>query len=293
LIAPVITGNEVGVAITSTNGTWTGSPTSYSYKWQVSDDGSTGWADISGATSATYTPVSGDEDKYVRLQVTATNSNGSSLPAYSAASDQIEVPAFPSGAIAFWKLSDLTDASGNGNTLTNNNTVTFAAGKIGNAAVMDGADQYLSRDSFAIGTAYTQAVWFKLDAISGTHFILDNKERAMLYINSDGDFRSSSYDLSLTGVEFTPASTVVEGQWHHAAFVYNGTSIKLYFDGALVATETFEIGDSAIDVFAIGSLNYGLHYFDGQIDAVGIWDRALSDGEIATLYNSGTGLEPA
>jgi hypothetical protein len=30
---------------------------------------------------------------------------------------------------------------------------------------------------------------------------------------------------------------------------------------------------------------------NGQIDAVGIWNRALSDAEVAELYNNGTGLE--
>jgi hypothetical protein len=30
---------------------------------------------------------------------------------------------------------------------------------------------------------------------------------------------------------------------------------------------------------------------EGQIDAVGIWNRALSDAEVAELYNNGTGLE--
>ena len=31
--------------------------------------------------------------------------------------------------------------------------------------------------------------------------------------------------------------------------------------------------------------------FIGSIDAVGIWNRALSDSEVAELYNNGTGLE--
>jgi hypothetical protein len=32
-------------------------------------------------------------------------------------------------------------------------------------------------------------------------------------------------------------------------------------------------------------------FLNGQIDAVGIWNRALSDAEVAELYNNGTGLE--
>ena len=40
----------------------------------------------------------------------------------------------------------------------------------------------------------------------------------------------------------------------------------------------------------IGSIQ-GSYGFNGQIDAVGIWNRALSDAEVAELYNNGTGLE--
>jgi hypothetical protein len=35
----------------------------------------------------------------------------------------------------------------------------------------------------------------------------------------------------------------------------------------------------------------GANHFDGSIDAVGVWDRALNSAEVAALYNNGTGLE--
>ncbi len=46
-------------------------------KWQRSADGSTGWADIGGATSGTYTLTSTDLLKYIRYLETATNDDGS------------------------------------------------------------------------------------------------------------------------------------------------------------------------------------------------------------------------
>ena len=45
----------------------------YGDQWQVSDDGSTGWADVSGETAAGYAFVSGDLGKYFRTTVDATN----------------------------------------------------------------------------------------------------------------------------------------------------------------------------------------------------------------------------
>lgn len=41
------------------------------YRWQVSDDGNTGWTYITGAVTASYTPSASDADKYIRVAVTA------------------------------------------------------------------------------------------------------------------------------------------------------------------------------------------------------------------------------
>jgi hypothetical protein len=74
--APAVTG--VGVAtLTTDNGTWAGAPTSYTRKWQRSANGTTGWADIAGATSVTYTLTGADQGSYVRSLITATNTIGS------------------------------------------------------------------------------------------------------------------------------------------------------------------------------------------------------------------------
>lgn len=94
-VLPAISGTEqVGQTLTSTSGTWANSPSGYAYQWQVSDDGSTGWSNISGATSSTYTLQASEAAKYVRCVVTATNSGGSAS-ASSAASGAIA--AAPSG----------------------------------------------------------------------------------------------------------------------------------------------------------------------------------------------------
>lgn len=74
-VAPAVTGTGyVGQTLTTTNGTWTGSPTGYTYQWQR-NTGS--WGNISGATSSTYVVTLTDEGVPVRCVVTATNAGGS------------------------------------------------------------------------------------------------------------------------------------------------------------------------------------------------------------------------
>ena len=73
---PTIAGAAVvGGTLTATAGTATGgtAPITYATKWQVSPDGTSGWADIAGATALTYSIQAGDKDKYLRAVTTATD----------------------------------------------------------------------------------------------------------------------------------------------------------------------------------------------------------------------------
>ena len=57
-----------------TNGTWTNTPTSYTYVWKR--DG----VAIPGATAAAYTTTKDDDGTTLTVEVTAVNASGSSLP---------------------------------------------------------------------------------------------------------------------------------------------------------------------------------------------------------------------
>ena len=120
---------STGIQLSVSDGTWTGSPSAYSYQWQQSTDGTT-WTNISGETSSTFTPDSSYATKYVRASVIASNGFGPSSMSYSDATAELAVPSYPSGATAAWHLNDdgsgnvsLVDSTGNGHDLTNNNGV--------------------------------------------------------------------------------------------------------------------------------------------------------------------------
>ncbi len=68
---------DQAVPETTTKGTWTNEPTSYSYQWQRCNGTGGECANISGATSSTYTPVEADVEHTLVVKVTATNSSGS------------------------------------------------------------------------------------------------------------------------------------------------------------------------------------------------------------------------
>jgi hypothetical protein len=89
--APVVSGNkQTGQTLTSSTGTWDGFPNAmFKYQWQrcplasICDPASTSWANISGATNATYLVQAADASFQIRSVVIASNVAGDSLPAPS------------------------------------------------------------------------------------------------------------------------------------------------------------------------------------------------------------------
>jgi len=75
---PTITGSTVvGEKLTATPGTWTGTGIAFAYLWSRCDAAGAGCADITTATQSTYTLVTADAGKTLRVKVTGTNASGS------------------------------------------------------------------------------------------------------------------------------------------------------------------------------------------------------------------------
>lgn len=72
-VAPTVSGlATIGSTLTCATGTWTETPTSYSYQWKNND------SDIVGATNSTYVTVAGDNADTITCAVSATNAIGTS-----------------------------------------------------------------------------------------------------------------------------------------------------------------------------------------------------------------------
>jgi len=77
---PTIAGTpEQGKTLTTQNGIWTNSPTSFSYQWQRCNADGSSCVDIATATKKTYLVVAGDVDHTSRVVVTATNADGHAM----------------------------------------------------------------------------------------------------------------------------------------------------------------------------------------------------------------------
>lgn len=74
---PKVTGTpQVGQTLTTDNGSWTGSPTSYSYSWVRCDASGAGCVGEANGTTRSYTLIGIDRGHTIRVKVTATNADG-------------------------------------------------------------------------------------------------------------------------------------------------------------------------------------------------------------------------
>ena len=76
--------------------------------------------------------------------------------------------------------------------------------------------------------------------------------------------------------------------WRNYIVTYEGSIVKIYIDGILdKATSTSGIlANFSTAVLQIGSSDNGFDWFNGKLDDLRIYDRALSDVEVQTLYNA-------
>jgi hypothetical protein len=217
--------------------------------------------------------------------------------------------------LAYWKLDESNgnpvDATGNGNTLTNVNSVAFATGKINNGADFGStnSNKLLGRSSnFGVtGGSASLSVWFKIDAQPGSGDfqnvirLSENTNKTHLHIRyeNNGGTYSINYARSKNGVgdqAVVRNGQLTTGTWYFAAVTYNGTTLEAFLDGSSVGTVAASgngSGDNPNYRTTGGWYNSALSYFyplKGMVDELGLWSRALSSTEITQLYNGGSGF---
>ena len=92
----------------------------------------------------------------------------------------------------------------------------------------------------------------------------------------------------------TPVDSSFNGVWHHLAGTYDGSKLKLYIDGELKAITNYvgPIATSTANVNLGKSSDFTDRWYDGALDDVRIYKRALSQGEVAYLAERSTFTQP-
>jgi len=202
------------------------------------------------------------------------------------------------GLVAEWHFDEgsgsvLADSSGNGYDGVIYGA-TWVEGKYGKALSFDGVDDYVncgSDASLEFGTStFTIETWVKTtdSTTAGWKGIVGRWDYSngywLQYAPSTG-----AWAFGWHGSTFlNPTNRIGDGNWHHVVSKRVGlTSAELYIDGAFIGSRTDlpRTSSDTIDPLSMGRLSSGYgRYFNGIIDEVRIYNRALTADEIKEHY---------
>lgn len=210
--------------------------------------------------------------------------------------------------VAYWKLDEssgnATDATGNGFTLTNTNTVSYSTGLINNGANFGAT----SNSNKALTTAnnlgidggnVTISAWYNPAGTSnrtilGCGSVTSQVLYYMQYTGSAGTHVLELHRWKVPGSDIKISSiAVTAGVWNHIVLTYDGSTLAGYLNNSAISgTSTSGSGTSGLtSQTSLGGYSQLSSFAPGIVDEVGVWSRVLSAGEVSTIYNAGVGLQ--
>ncbi len=197
------------------------------------------------------------------------------------------------------------DYSGNNNHGVNNGATltTDRFGNVNSAFSFNGSSSYIQLPNIQ-PPQITISFWFKINSNQSNQVLIRNRYHAygVLYnwtnandYNGQGANKITSYlflDQLYTNRQyicFNPQNTN-DNNWHHLAFTYDGLTYNVYTDSNLVYSSDSLGVDSIFYQYSPNGFTIGRDgdfngfYFNGLIDDVSIYDRALSPQEVNSIY---------
>lgn len=168
------------------------------------------------------------------------------------------------------------------------------------ALEFNGTDEYVSAGNpseLQLTGDISVSSWFKTSDSGTQMHIVGRGKNYSTTLSSWALFRRTNNGLAVqlrSGAAYqyalSPATTYNDGNWHNAVFTREVSSgdLKLYIDGSLVVTTgsvTSALDNETQNTY-IGADTTPAEYFDGDIDEVAIWNKALELEDVQTIYNS-------
>ena len=231
--------------------------------------------------------------------ITAVARDGAGNTTTSAGVSVTVLNTAPPGLNAAWAFDEVSgttaaDQSGKGNVGTVSNTAWVAGGKYNNALSFSGSNAWVTVPDSAtldLTTGMTVEAWLRPTTVerlahggregaAGQPRLRDLREQREA-IGLPAEVFVGGSTRSVQGTAALPTLT-----WSHVAATYDGSTLRLYVNGAqvgsLAASGTILTSNSA---FRIGGNSIWGEYFNGLIDEVRVYNRALTAGEIQADMN--------
>jgi hypothetical protein len=210
------------------------------------------------------------------------------------------------GESANWDGSNwrLTDQGSGGNNATSQNMI--EASRVTDvppnpftntlSTTFDGVDDYVDMSNPSnLNSVTTMSIscWFKTTVATGVLVGADDQSlgRRFILLLSSSKARFLYFNASQSYYFSDGTTSVNDGNWHNVISVLDGTSIKVYVDGVLEGTAN-GVGNMRANIntpINIGRRSYASSQllFQGNIDETSIFNTALTQSEVTSIYNGG------
>ncbi len=204
------------------------------------------------------------------------------------------------GIMAHWKFDETSgsvamDSSGRSNDANYVGSPTLGVSgafppKTDKAVLLDGVGESINSNKSLLNDVeeFTLAGWFRPSDLSPIRSLFG--QNGLIEVGIDTATNQLELWTNQGGAIFAE-NALIAGKWKHIAAVGTGTSLTLYVDGQEVATGGSSTGtygsNSATFRIGAGVMETSGDYFDGRVDDVRIYQRALCPGQINELYKGG------
>jgi len=177
-------------------------------------------------------------------------------------------------------------------TYTGNGGTQRIGGYINKGAVFNGSSSKIAINSLSL-TQTSISLWVNMSNLSKENYVFSfnyNASNSFLFFYNELNNRFEAIDNAGTGSAIALSSTnpITQNQWHHLVLVITSTTTNLYIDGSAETPASNNRGATTFPMpFELGyatTRNKTTAYFEGKIDQVRIFDKALSSDEVTTLY---------
>jgi uncharacterized repeat protein (TIGR03803 family) len=197
----------------------------------------------------------------------------------------------PAGLISWWSGDGHAgDIQGSNNGTLQNGAMATGAGKVGQAFSFDGVNDCVSVANHATLNGFSSATidaWIKLNTVSGRQAIISKVPAGEYYLLVNNGRLSFEND-NLGAGAFTGATLLSANLWYHVAVTYDGVNTRLYVNGVEDGNRAGVWSNANTQPLTIGQRGSNEDFFNGLIDEVEIFNRALSVVDIQSLYNAGS-----
>ena len=218
-------------------------------------------------------------------QEITTMYNSIEVPTYSDTCNNVS-GSLTQGLVGYWPFcGNANDDSGHGNngTVDGATLTTDRFGNTNSAYNFDGINDNIGLGNFFNYTSFSISMWVKPGNQNGHAVIIDNNHAS----SNNWVFQTIS-NFSNNGYNFINSNEVLlsTNNWNHVILSYSLGVVRVYLNGNLVTETPWSLNYNNSPSLFLGYWQAAnARFWKGDMDDIGIWNRALTQEEITNLYN--------